>query len=502
MSSPGDFPPLTPEPGLPVLAPEPEQKRGQPVIAWIVIVLVAGLVVVPQFLKDKVPQPDEKPGEGDRVSLMLLQMNARLIVGAAEMTGSQADRSKLLQQAQALNVGPPAERFRYVVIVGELGSPAEAERQLEDLRQQMTQYQVKLSPELMRVRDSLGNMYKDYAAERWDAPSVKPEEKQLLVSELGWYGKLALAPPKSPDTEARDAAVGSARRTLVVLICAGLGIILLALGGFVGLVIFLVFLFTGGLQRGIRTGLNYGGIYAETFAVWMTLFVAMSLALAVLTRGEEKLLYSGAVFLVSLVALAWPVIRGVPWRQVREDVGLNWGRLPPVEPFVGIGTYIMALPILAIGLVFTLILISIQASLVGQPATAENPFAPVQFPSHPVIQYLAGPDWAGKLQVLLLGSVCAPLIEETMFRGVLYRHLREATHHAGLFGSLAVSALISSFVFAVIHPQGIVAVPLLMSLAIAFCLAREWRGSLVPSMVAHGLSNGLVFLFIMLVMGD
>ena len=46
--------------------------------------------------------------------------------------------------------------------------------------------------------------------------------------------------------------------------------------------------------------------------------------------------------------------------------------------------------------------------------------------------------------------------------------------------------------FAAIHPQGWVAMPALMGLATGMTLVREWRGTLVPSMVIHGLSNALV----------
>jgi len=40
-----------------------------------------------------------------------------------------------------------------------------------------------------------------------------------------------------------------------------------------------------------------------------------------------------------------------------------------------------------------------------------------------------------------------------------------------------------------------------MALAYGFTIAREWRGSLIPSMVGHGLNNGLVVLFVLLMMG-
>ena len=37
-----------------------------------------------------------------------------------------------------------------------------------------------------------------------------------------------------------------------------------------------------------------------------------------------------------------------------------------------------------------------------------------------------------------------------------------------------------------------------MALATAFALAREWRQSLLPSMIAHGVNNGLTLLALLL----
>jgi len=75
---------------------------------------------------------------------------------------------------------------------------------------------------------------------------------------------------------------------------------------------------------------------------------------------------------------------------------------------------------------------------------------------------------------------------------VLYRHLRDAFGRGGVAMSIALGTVINTFVFAIIHPQGWVAVPALMSLAVGFTLIREWRGTLIPSMVGHAVSNGIV----------
>ena len=111
-----------------------------------------------------------------------------------------------------------------------------------------------------------------------------------------------------------------------------------------------------------------------------------------------------------------------------------------------------------------------------------------------LFQGLIEGNLAIQLQLIFLAAVIAPLVEEIMFRGVLYRQLREATAIGGRVPSVVFSAVLSSFIFAVIHPQGMLAVPVLMALACNFVLAREWRGTLIPSMVAHGLNNGLVLM--------
>jgi hypothetical protein len=41
-----------------------------------------------------------------------------------------------------------------------------------------------------------------------------------------------------------------------------------------------------------------------------------------------------------------------------------------------------------------------------------------------------------------------------------------------------------------------------MCLACALAVAREWRGTLVPGMVAHGINNGLLMILFILAMGD
>jgi membrane protease YdiL (CAAX protease family) len=244
---------------------------------------------------------------------------------------------------------------------------------------------------------------------------------------------------------------------------------------------------------------GHGGFYAETFAVWMLLYIGLSYTLAMLPVQQNRLLLAGFAMLTSLTALAWPVARGVPWRQVREDVGLNLGPLKPgrprwLEPFAGLGCYATALPLLFAGVLAMLALMAIQRAIGG---AAPRGLTPHEKPTHPIVGWVLKAGWWGRLLVFLVASVIAPIVEETMFRGVLLRYLRDATWRWGFIASALASATLVSFVFAAIHPQGWLAIPALMALSFAFCLFREWRGTLVPAIVAHGMNNGLVMWLLM-----
>src|SRR5439155_15917757 len=118
-------------------------------------------------------------------------------------------------------------------------------------------------------------------------------------------------------------------------------------------------LFNGKLRRRFIPGSPYSGIYAETFAVWLVLFIGLQVIGALLPAGRFQLLQMSLLMLLSLAALAWPVWRGVPWEQVRLDTGLYGGRGPVREAASGIVCYVAALPLLAGGLIVVFVLMQL-----------------------------------------------------------------------------------------------------------------------------------------------
>ena len=274
---------------------------------------------------------------------------------------------------------------------------------------------------------------------------------------------------------------------------------MLAAAGLVGLFLFFVFWARGRWHTWFQTGSPAGGIYAETFAVWLLLYWGLDWLVGQFRAAEYRVVVHALPGPISLLALGWPVLRGYSWRQVRHELGLTAGPRPCLEPWFGLVAYAMALPLLVVGVLVMLLIMRLQNALRGTGGLG-TPLDPGDMPSHPIVDTLLRMNGWERAQLFVLACVIAPLVEETMFRGVLYRHLREATARLSLPVSALVSATVASFLFAVIHPQGFLAVPALMGLAYGFSLAREWRGTLVPGMMAHGLNNGIVFAFFLVSM--
>ncbi len=464
---------------------KPFHPRGRPGLAWLVI---AGCVVFTAWSQMQRSERTASP-EADRQGLVVMQLQARYLVGLADLL--KQNQTQLAAQAELLNTGGVGQRLRYVVLIGELQGPAQGREAAQRLNEWLTEHAAKVPATLK----TLTALYTDYAAGDRAAASVTDEERDALRKSLGWFGRLALAPANGPDAEGRESVLAAARKTASFMLGGGFAfLMLLGVGSVIVAIIGFQFL-NGRLRTHFRPGSAAGGLYAETFAVWMVLFLLLMKGAGSLDVAPYQLPLLGGAMLLSLAALAWPVWRGLSWRQVRQEIGLTAGYQPRREPFIGIATWVMAVPMLAIGLGLTLLLMRLQHYLPSGDPGGSNPT-----PSHPIVDILGSLGFWGRLQVLVLVSVIAPLVEETLFRGVLYRHLREASIPLGRIGSVLCSGTVVSFIFAVIHPQGLVAVPALMGLAYAFTLAREWRGTLVPAMVAHAIQNGTILLALSLLL--
>jgi membrane protease YdiL (CAAX protease family) len=472
-------------------------SRGHPIIAWVVILSLAVSAVALQHLRA------EEVSETHGTGLVLMQLQARYLVGWHEMlpmlagtaSGAKAP-DDLAKQAEVMNSGSPEQRLAAIIVIAEMREPDAALARLHDFDRQRQRADAELTPDEARLRDVLGALYGDLEAGKKDAPSLTDEDRAFLEEQLGWFGRLAVTQIPDTDKEARAAVRQPAIRTALMILAVFAAAFFLSAVGLIGLFVFLVQFLAGRLAPGLAVPSGRGGIYAETFAIWMLVYMVLGIGAALVPIPGARLLLGGTAMLVSLpITLAWPVLRGIPWATVREDVGLTAGRSPWLEPPLGVAAYVMALPMMAVGLLITLFLLHLQG---GQ----DSGFRPTSMPSHPIVDFLARPNWGLRLQVIFLASFVAPLVEETMFRGVLYYHLRDAGWRLSRPLAVLLAGGTVSLLFAAIHPQGLTTIPPLMALAFAFTLIREWRGTLVPAMIAHGINNGAVTLLLMVALGD
>ena len=196
-----------------------------------------------------------------------------------------------------------------------------------------------------------------------------------------------------------------------------------------------------------------------------------------MSSGEHVLLSLG--LMVPVVAVALFVLRAAvraetPVRAapgLREILaGLGWRSVRPAgeNMLCGVLGYVMMMPPL-------LIAGALSAWIFKNVATPEHPAQMLIFGLH---------GFWDRFLLILEAVVVAPIVEETMFRGLLYPALRERW---GVPGGIALSAGI----FAIVHPTMPGAFLPLWTIGSALALAFERRDSLLTGMVMHAIQNGM-----------
>lgn len=156
----------------------------------------------------------------------------------------------------------------------------------------------------------------------------------------------------------------------------------------------------------------------------------------------------------------------VRWR------GLGWNEFGLVAP--GRGWYVRAVVIALLTFPLVAAINLALQSLHDEPL--RNPQLELLAPT--------GFSWWGLAGTLLVAGVVAPFVEELVFRGLLYRWLRE---RIGFWGAIIISA----FAFSVLHGiPGLI--PAIAALGVVLALIYEKSGSLWPAIVAHGTYNTVV----------
>ncbi len=454
--------------------------------AWILLIsLVIGIAYL-----QTLPDQSETASERDVAGEVLSKMQGEIVLGMASTTG--VEQSEIISLAQSLNAGSVGQRQRYMALMIALGDKEAANQASEQMYKELELLDRSLGDKQQHVQEELDTLILG-----GDIPS----EGDFLTDQLGWFGTLLVA-----DSKERESLNQIAELKVVVLSLFVLGIVILGTLGFIGIVICTAFIFSGKIKSSLQV-LDFSeesrtsgkqpirhGIYVEVFVLWLIVFLVFGILadpVADLILEDNTFVSMSMkllTFFMSLIVLFWARIRGISGQIMRQDIGLTKGRGVFIECLFGLAGYAMMLPMLAVGLCFTFLLLWLQAMGSGVP----DPFSGTGGGSHPIVVEIAEANIGVKTLLFILGAFAAPIVEEIMFRGVLYRQLRSVSVRFGLALSIIVSILVTSFLFAAIHPQGWVAIPALMSIAIGMNVMREWRGSLLPSMIVHGVSNGLI----------
>ena len=310
-------------------------RRGSVVLAWIAIVAVLIIAVVPHFVGGQ--------DESDDPSTIIAEIQAKYLVGAA----SFSETAKSTYQAEISSLfgrGPLRHRLIGVVLQGELLGPDVAAKSLSELEAKIENDSIDSAAPDKEIVRLLQKMQQSRIDKQDVESNLSDEERQacrrLLPNRLGWVGKLALLPPGAADQISRSNLLSQAQRTLFVVFGVfGLGVVAAACGAVLQIV-WWIFAAMGRLNSGIGAIRGNHVIYAETFAVWMALFLALSYLVSIPMLSKFGLGMILVPQIGGLAALAWPVFRGIRWCDVRDDIGLRVGPQGWMTPFVGIGTYL------------------------------------------------------------------------------------------------------------------------------------------------------------------
>jgi len=385
-----------------------------------------------------------------------------------------------------------------IVIAASVADPQEAEKSLEGIRKHVSGDGMVAAYLLLENFVSRGRETESEAEQpKWNVESsplrnltekaiefgVTESERKDLEEKLGWFADLAA------DRETGEVPRGGSIRTLSLLVLTVVGVIFMGAVFSVLAGATLLFLLLKKKKEGadlLQFSRTDGpqGICLECFAIYLGTMAVGELFIRELPVGFSPLVYALAVVL----PLVWPLLRKVGWKDFRNSIGWHKGRGILREIGAGFVGYTGVLAIASVGIFLTLVLVfvvtQVQAAGMegGGEGTGSAPVGPV---THPIVGWIYEGGWKERLLCLLLAAGFAPLFEEIFFRGALHRYLRGRLR-------FLPAAIITSVIFAALHPQGWMGIPALAAIGVGFSLLREWRDSLIAPMVAHAINNGVL----------
>lgn len=422
-------------------------------------------------------------------------ISGRILLKVAQLlTGPEkSKRAELLQAIdpnKSTMMGAPqvglTEQVRFAIASGELESGTDAIAKLDAIDFDKAVADWKPDPKLpdAQISEARESHAAEVAALRHDAETLKliysgkeseipDEDEARLIDRQGWWGRVASSYGKGDKDPMRLDTLDGGGKLIAGLFVFGPLILGSILAGFVLAIVMLVMISQGKIRRKFVAPIPGGSVYLETLAVFILGFVSLALVKYISSSMQAALIAQW--MLVPIIF--WPLLRGVPWGSFRRSMGFTSGGGVFKEIGCGIFAYLAGLPLFLFATLVALLLLMLQSLVMYGP----DAHAPA--PDNKVLDLITKADTGTLVLFFCLATFWAPLVEESVFRGAFFRHLRSRV-------PMAIAGIGSAVVFGAMHGYPIPLLLPVMTLGFNFALMREWRGSLIAPMTAHMLHNG------------
>jgi membrane protease YdiL (CAAX protease family) len=419
---------------------------------WFVWLLIVGLTALIVFRNS-----GGSSIENSTLRKATARFRAMILIGSVSIQrslgGPESKLGPLLDAARETEAEAkdPEEKFLAAIIAGEVIGPEPALTALAGIS---TEGNVELAIDVTTLRSIYSH----------GPNALSAADKDRLIRRHDDYGRIALAFNVGADEEPRKSVEQKAWRLIMAASVITVGMVVLGAISVALCLTGIALRARNKIHRAYVAARSSDASLLEAFALYLIFMIGLGVVLRLF--GFQGVHWN-LVILFLVPALLLLVGKQVgSSQQALHAAGWHRGRGWWREVGAGIIGYVAGLAVVVPCLLLAYALMRNSGSSI----------------SHPIMTpLLTGNAW----QVLgFYGIACivAPVTEETMFRGILFHHLR------GRCGWV-ISAVLISFIFAIVHPQGWTAVPALGAIALVLAAIREWRGSLIASMTAHALNN-------------
>ncbi|MBX3380176.1 MAG: CPBP family intramembrane metalloprotease [Phycisphaeraceae bacterium] len=435
----------------------------------------------------------------------------KMVVKLAHLfdNGDQTSRAQWLAQAQSPVTDPAkrseVERVREAIVHAEIlkgeDGAKEADRLFDAMESEFADRPDRLARKLEEdEQERIEQAKQDIATLRQvyslggagDAAPLTEEQRQRLIQRHDWFAKVAFTfgkPESDPERAALLSGGGALIAGILLIVVAGL---VAAMGGMGCSIAMVVLIATGKIRRRFVAPAPGGSFGWELLAAFLVAFLGFRVAATILGAvlagtGSPPAWYAyvalGGQWLVAL-SIFFPLLRGVKFGEYRKLVGWTAERGIFREIGAGIFGYLAGLPIVFGALLFSLLLNFLIHWWSGKDA---------ETPENPILEIAGRGDTILLVLLFTLATIWAPIVEETVFRGGVFRAMRA---HVGF----VVAAIASALVFGFMHGYQVQLLGPVIAIGLVFALIREWRGSIIGPMVAHFLNNATILGILFLVL--